>query len=343
MARNADAFCRNPQADCKVVLVYGPDQGLVRERSDALVKSAVTNPDDPFQMTELDGDELRSNPDRLASAACAMSMIGERQAVRVKNGFERLDNIVRKLLELPTGDTLVVIEAGELGPRASLRATLEKSNNAAVVACYRDEGRALESFVRTEIERNNIRIERDAMLLLISSLGNDRMQSRSEIAKLALYTGVGKTATLADVEAAVSDASHHTLEGIAHAAMSGNLNDLERTLERAFADRESAVTILIFVRLQLARLNHVLALLQQGKNIDDALRSARILHFRVADQVKSTLRLWDRQLIDRALEHVLSSEIDCKTTGVPGELVCRRTLYEICMTARRRTRPAQRR
>ena len=41
-----------------IILLYGPDAGLVRERADALLASAVDDPNDPFSLVRLDGDEL---------------------------------------------------------------------------------------------------------------------------------------------------------------------------------------------------------------------------------------------------------------------------------------------
>jgi len=35
--------------------------GLVRERADALLKSAVDDPNDPFSLVRLDGDELAAS------------------------------------------------------------------------------------------------------------------------------------------------------------------------------------------------------------------------------------------------------------------------------------------
>ena len=40
------------------MLVYGPDAGLVRERADALIAAAVDDPNDPFSLVRIDGDEL---------------------------------------------------------------------------------------------------------------------------------------------------------------------------------------------------------------------------------------------------------------------------------------------
>jgi len=52
-----------------IVLIFGPDAGLVRERVEALVRKSVDDPKDPFQLARLDGDDLSSEPTRLLEEA----------------------------------------------------------------------------------------------------------------------------------------------------------------------------------------------------------------------------------------------------------------------------------
>ena len=56
--KDIDAFLGRPDPARPLILLYGPDTGLVRERADTLMASAVDNPDDPFSVVKLDGDEL---------------------------------------------------------------------------------------------------------------------------------------------------------------------------------------------------------------------------------------------------------------------------------------------
>ena len=52
-----DAFVARPDPARPVVLVFGPDAGLVSERVNALVKASVDDPSDPFALARLEGEE----------------------------------------------------------------------------------------------------------------------------------------------------------------------------------------------------------------------------------------------------------------------------------------------
>src|ERR1041385_7401610 len=77
----ADAFAARPDPARAVVLVFGPDAGLVGERADAIVRASVDNPDDPFSFVRLDGDAIASDPARLVDEATTVPLFCGRRAV----------------------------------------------------------------------------------------------------------------------------------------------------------------------------------------------------------------------------------------------------------------------
>ncbi len=85
-----DAFVSRPDPRRPIVLVFGPDAGLVRERVDALVRAAVDDPRDPFALARLDGDALADEPGRLVEEVQTIPLFGGRRAVWVKAGGRKL-------------------------------------------------------------------------------------------------------------------------------------------------------------------------------------------------------------------------------------------------------------
>ncbi len=61
-ASDVDRFIAKPNPAQPIMLVFGPDAGLVRERVDALVRASVDDPNDPFALARIEGDELAGNP-----------------------------------------------------------------------------------------------------------------------------------------------------------------------------------------------------------------------------------------------------------------------------------------
>src|SRR5438270_217484 len=84
-----------------IVLIFGPDAGLVRERVEALVRKSVDDPKDPFQLARLDGDDLSSEPTRLLEEANTVPLFGGRRAVWIKAGARNFAPAVEALLPGP--------------------------------------------------------------------------------------------------------------------------------------------------------------------------------------------------------------------------------------------------
>ena len=331
--REIDSFCRAPGNAIRAVLIYGADQGLVRERSNLLLGGVVDDPRDPFRVCDLAADEVARDPARLMEEAVSLSMTGGRRVVRVRGAADGVAATMAEVLTLPTGDTLILVEAGELAARSKLRAAFEKAKDAAALACYRDEGPMLGEVIADELSRQGITADGDARRLLESCLGGDRMQTRNEIAKLALYVGPGQKATTRDVENAVADSSFLSLDRIAQNVSSGNLEDLDRSLERALANREAPAAILAAVRRHLTQLELVLGLKARGVNEAQAMKSAGVRHYRAENALKSAGRRWNAPLVHRARDYLFDAEAQCRMTGMPDTTICRRTLFDIARTA----------
>src|SRR3954449_12804975 len=71
-----ESFVARPDPSRAVVLVFGPDAGLVSERVDAIVRASVDDPGDPFALVRLDGETLASDPARLADEALTVPLFG---------------------------------------------------------------------------------------------------------------------------------------------------------------------------------------------------------------------------------------------------------------------------
>src|SRR5215510_5721502 len=203
---DVDRFIARPDPAQPIMLVFGPDAGLVRERVDALVRASVDDPGDPFALARIEGDELASNPGRLVEEAHTVPLFGGRRAVLVKTGSRNIAPAVEIVVAAPSTECRIIIEAGNLGKSAPLRALCEKARTAATLPCYADNARALAQLIDYEVRAAGLTIEDDARATLIGLLGGDRLSSRNEIHKLTLYARGKTSIELSDVNAAVADA-----------------------------------------------------------------------------------------------------------------------------------------
>ena len=234
-AADVDAFLARPDPARPVVLIFGPDAGLVSERATALIKASVDDVSDPFSLVRLEAEELSANPARLAEEAQTIPLFGGRRAVWAKAGSRNVAPAVEAVLGLPTSECRVVIEAGDLRRNSPLRVLCERAKNAAALPCYADTERDLGRLVDSEMRAAGLALKPDARAMLIPLLGGDRAASRNELRKLALYARGRAEIDVDDIAAVVSDASTLALDELIDTAFAGRPADLEAQLAKVRA------------------------------------------------------------------------------------------------------------
>ncbi|MDA1097564.1 MAG: DNA polymerase III subunit delta [Proteobacteria bacterium] len=340
--RSIEAFLGAPGAGIVAVLVYGEDNGLVRERAARLAAAVVDDANDPFRVAEVTAAMLKEAPTRIFDEMAALSLTGGRRLVRLGGAVNGNCAAIQAVLDDPAisaTDSFLLVEAGTLAPRDSLRKLFETSTRAAAIACYLDDGRALEALIVEIMGHRGLQVEPSAMAYLCSHLGTDRQITRSELEKLALYKGQnGGAVSLNDAEANVGDGAPMARDDVALATASGDQAGLDRALMKCRAAGESPIAILRAVFRHLERL-HLLSLkAASGGDLGHLIKSHRPpIFFKHQPLVRRQLQDWRPRRLAQALAILIEAELDCKTTGVPADAICGRALIRIANAARPRS------
>jgi DNA polymerase-3 subunit delta len=329
-ARKLPAFLRDPGA-CRVVLIYGDDAGLIRDRAEALVRAVAGSLDDPFLVAELSRDSAGD----LAAEAASLPLTGGRRVVRLREATDAVAPAVKTVLD-GTAPALVVLEAGSLPTRSKLRALAEAAPDAAAIACYPEEGAALEATIRTVLGELGVGVQPDALAWLAGQLGADRASTRRELEKLALYAGPGGKVDLDAAMACVGDFAGLSLDDAVFAATEGDVAMADRALEVAMGEGAAPVQVLRAALIHLQRLQRARAAMEDGVSAEEAMRALRPpVFFRRTGGFKRALALWNRPALDAAALAMSDAERQCKRTGLPDATICRAALLTLARRSQR--------
>jgi len=337
--RSADAFVRKPDAHMAVVLVYGPDTGLVSERVKALVKVSVDDPADPFQLVQIDGDDISSDPARLADEAFTIPLFGGRRAIRVRAGGRNLVPAVEPLLQNPPTDCRVVIEGGDWKKSHALVGLVERSRAGAVLACYSDESTNIGELIAEEVAAAGLAISGEAREALMGLLGGDRLATRSELKKLTLYAHGAGRIEVSDVLAVVGDASLLATDEIIDSAFAGDADALDRNLTKAWGESTNA-SALAGTALRHALLLHRLrGEVEKGQAAATIVASAGYaVHFNRKAAVVRQLGALRLDRLDRIVADLSDTVLEARRNAALAEALVSRALMRIALMAKGRTR-----
>ena len=220
-------FCGTP-----AILIYGPDQGKIRDFVDKIVTKLDIQSDN---LLDADGMDFKDKFDMLFSDACSASMFGGDKLIVIRNPDGRDSSLVSKICECSSYP--VVITCEELDSKSGLRKTFEEHERFACLPIYADDEQSLGALIRGELNKFGIeKIDNDAMSYMFQHLGKDRAIARSFLQKIALYVYDKKSISLDDVEKCLPDTGAANMDDFKYNLTAGYLTQTLRAMDRLFAE-----------------------------------------------------------------------------------------------------------
>ena len=319
------------------MLIYGPDAGLVHERAEALAKATVDDVNDPFAFVRIDGDELAGNPSRLVEEAHTVPLFGGRRAVLVKAGSRNIAPAVELVVDAPSNECRVIIEAGDLRKTAPLRALCEKAKAAAALPCYLDGARDIARLIDEEMRAANLTLPptpAPRSPRCSAAIASPRATSCASSRSTRKATSVSNWPTCAPSSPMPPSrnstacsmpplpATRADVETEFGKARAGGSARLHHRLGGDPPGRQSA-------RMKLA--------VEAGDSIDFAMkRGAPPVHFSREKVVGEALRAWTPARLLRAMEQLAEASLEARRQPALAEAIAQRTLLSIAVSARRR-------
>ena len=329
--RQIEPFVQSPDKTARVILVYGPDSGLMRERAKTLGHSVVADINDPFNVAVFSTDQLVEDTARLGDEASAISMMGGERLIRVEDAGDKLTPQIKTYLENPSPHTLVILEAGELGPRSSLRALCEKAKNAAALPCYVEDERDLTRLIRDVLGEHKLTVQPDATNWLASNIAGNRQRARAELEKLVTYMGQSASqVTLEDAMAACGEAGAKNFDDLVYAVASRRADIALRAYDQLLGEGAPFIAILRALQNHFRKLHLTRARMSEGMSQDEAFKKITPpIFFKQEPAFKSQLGTWSLPALTQILSRLSALEAQCKTTGMPVETLCSQAILGI--------------
>ncbi len=138
--REAARFFQKPETGRAGVLLFGADGMRVALRRQEFLKALIgENGEDEMRLVRLNGSDLRKDPAQVSDAMRAQSFFPGPRAVYIEGANDAAAQAIGAALgDWVEGDAVLVVTAGSLAARSSLRGLFEKHANAYAVGIYND-------------------------------------------------------------------------------------------------------------------------------------------------------------------------------------------------------------
>ena len=334
-----DQFVKRRARDFRIFLIYGPDRGLVSERASELAKLTGVDTSDAFSFMRLEASDINADPGRLYDEANSTGLFGGEKLIWIKGAGadKNLSEALAGIAQDPPDNAWIIIEAGDLKKGANLRKAAESAASAMAIPCYADDDKALNALVDAELSASGLRITADARALLLDCLGGDRIASRNEIRKLALYAAGEGLIEERHVIEIVGDASAISTDDAVDAVLKGDLPDFLHAVQKVIASKTSVFLVLQGCLRQFQMLDLMRAEMDEKRaSAQDALNVyGRHLHFRRKPVIEAALRSWNAAAIAIEMHRLQSAILQSRQRASLEDTVAMQTLLATTVNAAR--------
>jgi len=339
-----DGFLQKSARHYRLFVIYGPDRGLVAERSTMLAKATGVDLADGFALIKLDASDIQSNPGRLIDEVSSFGLFGGEKLIWIRgaaNEKQLVDGLAYLASHVPDG-SYVLIEAGDLKKGSALRKVAEAERSIACIACYQDDARALNGLIDSELAGANLRITPAARELLLNSIGGDRIASRNEVQKLVLYCMDRELIDEGDVLDIVGDASAVSTDEVVDAVLSGDPDGFLHAVQKVIASKTAVFLVLQGTMKQLQLLESMRLEMdekqQQAPQVMQTL--GRGIHFKRKPIIEKALRNWNSTDLSRETTRLNAAILQSRQNAALEDNVAIQTLLATTLQSARRNRRA---
>jgi DNA polymerase III subunit delta len=336
------AATRAAQKDAppRFVILSGPDAGVLRHLGLMIAERHIkANPN--LELKRFSEDDLRSDPGGVEEAIASASLFGGAAIAHVRVSGEKDAAPLAALLDRvdkggPQPDGVLILDIGEVAKTSKSRKIFEDSRHAWSLQLYESTRDDLAHVARQEANAAGVKLDPDALGLILETGAQDTDSIAAEVSKLAQYAGKGGTIDMVAIEAVGSGGREAGLDEAIDAAFGGHSGLMATRLEQALASGANTVAITNAVGRRIRVLLQVQAGIANGANAAEILKNPRMGVFwkRQADVARQA-GLWGRAPLEEALRATLETDSQIKRAGSPDVALIERLLTRIATRASR--------
>ena len=325
-ASQSDNFIKSPNKDIQFSLIFGVDEGLVRQRVKSLCNFITDNQDDPFCKLDISFDKLKEDFVLLSDEIAAISMYGGRKFIHIYNVPQSIPKEIKEIIKNPIGDAFVVFSGGELSTRSSFRKFFETEKNIVSIACYPPENYNLSRIIKGIIESNNYRYDSETIRMLENIFsGSDSMVIQNELDKIMLYKYDEKEITPQDIIECCNNELDGSLDKLSNAIANKQTIIVNRIFDSIINESKfPAISALRIVKDYFSKIYLVRYKMDNGIPIEKAVSELRPpIFYKNKASFINNVHNWNIKRTSNLIAKLQKAEIECKRTSAPVNTICR--------------------
>lgn len=333
--KEIDKYLQNP-LQCTSALVYGSDEGLVRSRIKTILSALIKDPNDNFSLIQIEEHQIKETPSIIIDSLSSLSLLGDTPVIYYRDASDKYVSLITEALKKSSCTNFLLVGAGELSTKSSLRRYYDTQKNVASIACYQDDIRSLVSYIGDFLKKNNISYDQQTLIYLSNFFGKNRAITDNELQKLITYLGDDKKITIKLIEEITQKNDEKTIDDLCIALCDVNLSLTNILCERLIQEGNEPIAIIRSLSRYFSRILTTHAHMQNGLSLDNALNKLQPpVFWKYIDSFKRHTHELNNEKLFYIISRLQETEREMKH-GHDNYVIVLRTITAICLHIKRK-------
>ena len=274
--------------DYKLYLFYGKNEGLKNE----LIHKYFMK-DFKGSIIKYDENEFLSNQEIILGQIMNRSLFDNEKLIIVSRVSDKTTNVINEILDKDIGDIKIILKSGILEKRSKLRVLFEKNKSLISLPFYEENSSSLASLVINFLNKNKIKVSREAINLLVNRARGDRDNITNELRKIKNYSITNKNITFENIQKLTNLAENYEVGELVDGYLSKNTKKVSKILNENNYSYEDCVLILRTILAKSKRLLSILEQYNENKNLDEIIANTKPpIFWKEIESIKIQVNSW---------------------------------------------------
>tara|TARA_B100000787_G_scaffold76194_1_gene56091 strand:+ start:32 stop:1054 length:1023 start_codon:yes stop_codon:yes gene_type:complete len=312
------------------ILIYGPNEGLVREN---FLKIREIFNQNNAQEINFTGKLINDQPEALIDEIRTVSMFSDQKIIIIEQPIDRNIDLFDEAFSILPDHTLVIVLANNLPKSSKIRKFFEISEKYFSCTNYEDDFRSNSQQIKNLEKSINKTLNSDIKSYLNQNLSSNRMISKNEIEKLILlYVENDQIPKLENIKLIFNDNPDLGLNKISQLAFSGQPKKVSLNLNKIFAEGVNPVAIIRVMLNYVQRIQTTQIALKKTNDFDSAIKLLKPpVFWKDKDNFKLHCKKWPINQTILNFNLLVDTELNCKSDYNLTNILCERALINIAV------------
>ncbi len=269
-------------------LLYGKNEGLQNEIIKLQFIKNFTG-----EIIRYDEVEFLKNNEIIFTELLNKSLFENKKILLISRVTEKILKSIHEITERNLIDLKIILKCGVLEKKSKLRNFFEKGSNLATIPFYEDDYKSLSFIVNDFINKNNIKLSRESVNLLVSRASGDRENLKIELNKILNYSYSNNIIELEHVQKLTNLAENFSVSELADSYLNKNIKNVSKILNENNYSDEDCILILRTISSKSKRLLTIIERYNETKDIENAISKIKPpIFWKEKDSVKTQVTKW---------------------------------------------------